>query len=410
MIEIREYIQVRRFFLVIILLLSFTLLRFFAVYYVSQNEVENTIFNKIADGVTIQTINADNQWADKYPYDTNALEKLEDKISGKKKVLQAYCVGGFPGATIINEVISALEMKVLDFNIDTDSKEYGDALYVEQAQENVVALKDFCVSVDIPFAYFSTPCPDNTAFYNNDLEKIDNFTIINRSHALVNGIRLSGVNTTVIAEEAASDNNIIEFDASNHWFAKDALYTARLISDKLNQEYGFDIDVSVFNSDNYENILERYPDIKEKIELNMGYEYEFLVPQKSNDFVMTYAEGYATYTGNFEEVFLKSVDDWNLEGGAYHSMTIISNSTIYDICNESPTVCDKKVLIIGDSSNWPVAMYLSQGVKEVIVIHNASFTGSIETYIKVTNPDAVLMVYNDAEFYEIYTEDAFDLR
>jgi len=94
-IEIREYIQVRRFFLVIILLLFFTLLRIFAVYYVSKNEVEGTIFNKIADGVTIQTINADNQWAEKYPYDKNALEKLEDKISGEKKVLQAFCVGGF---------------------------------------------------------------------------------------------------------------------------------------------------------------------------------------------------------------------------------------------------------------------------------------------------------------------------
>jgi len=301
-------------------------------------------------------------------------------------------------------------MKVLNFNIDTDSKEYGDALYVEQVQKNVLALKDFCVSVDIPFAYFATPCPNNTAFYNNELEKIDNFTIINRSHALTNGISLSGVNTTVIAEEAASDDNIIEFDSSSHWFSKDALYTARLISDKLNQEYGFDIDVSVFNSDNYEDILERYPDIKEKIQLNTGYEYEFLVPQKANDFVMTYAEGQAIYTGNFEEVFLKSVDNWNLDGGAYHGMTVISNSTIHDICNESSVNCNKKVLIIGDSFNWPVAMYLSQGVREVIVIHNASFTGSIETYIKATNPDAVLMVYNDAEFYEIYTEDAFDLR
>ncbi len=410
MLKIREYIQIRRFFFVIVFLLGFTLVRIIAVYYVSKNEIEASFFNRIAEGVTIQTVNNDDLWVEKYPFDTSALKKIEDSLMGKKKVLQAYCVGGFPGATIINDALNILETKVLNFNIETDSKEYGDALYVSQAEKNVKSLRDFCSSVNTPFVYFSTPCQDNVFYYNGEIDKINDHAIINRSHALANGINSLGIDTTVIAEKSAYDNNEILFDSSGHWFSKDALYTARVISSKLNEEYGFDIDLNIFNDDGYIDIFEKYPEIKDTIKSNMGYDYEFLIPNNSGSFVMSYAEGQATYMGGFEETFIRPVESWSLTGGAYHDMTVISNSLIHDIYNESIIDCDKKILIIGDSFNWPVAMYLSQGVREVIVIHNASFTGSIEAYIKATNPDAVLMVYNDAEFYEIYTEDAFDLR
>ena len=35
--------------------------------------------------------------------------------------------------------------------------------------------------------------------------------------------------------------------------------------------------------------------------------------------------------------------------------------------------CTKKVLVIGGSFNWPVSAYFSLGIRDVAVIHNASF-------------------------------------
>lgn len=70
----------------------------------------------------------------------------------------------------------------------------------------------------------------------------------------------------------------------------------------------------------------------------------------------------------------------------------------------------KKILIIGDSFNWILSSYLSSDIEYIDVIHNASFSDSIRKYIENTNPDMVMIIYNDAEFVNIYTEEAFDFQ
>ena len=66
--------------------------------------------------------------------------------------------------------------------------------------------------------------------------------------------------------------------------------------------------------------------------------------------------------------------------------------------------------MIGDSFDWPLCAYLAMGVEQLTFLHNASFTGSILSYIDATSPDAVLICYNDAEFHEVYTEEAYYLE
>ena len=70
----------------------------------------------------------------------------------------------------------------------------------------------------------------------------------------------------------------------------------------------------------------------------------------------------------------------------------------------------KKILIIGDSFNWILADYLITDIEYLDVIHNATFTESIQSYICKTKPDMVLIIYNDAEFVEIHTTDAYDFQ
>ena len=125
---------------------------------------------------------------------------------------------------------------------------------------------------------------------------------------------------------------------------------------------------------------------------------------------MTYAESDCR-KGSVEGVMLNPKEEWLMEGGAYHDMYRVKNSSIYSIKNK--TIGDKqkgKILVIGDSFNWPVSIYLATGVEQIDIIHNASFSGSLRAYIKENNPAAVIVCYNNAEFYETYTEDAFDMR
>ena len=72
--------------------------------------------------------------------------------------------------------------------------------------------------------------------------------------------------------------------------------------------------------------------------------------------------------------------EYNLEGGTYHDIFRISNSLVFEI-NNYDAVDDKEVLIIGDSFNWLVSLYLSLGIKKVTVVRNASFTGSLISHM-----------------------------
>ena len=200
------------------------------------------------------------------------------------------------------------------------------------------------------------------------------------------------------------------FDASSHWMPVDALFGAKTVAQVLNDEYGWDFDISIYNNENYKNLLDDYPTFQENIKNTLGYDYYFPIPLYDNQFKIEYAEQPFS-SGNFQEAFLKAPDEWDYSSGAYHDMFKLSNSLIYEIHNE--TVINnkgKRILVIGDSFNWPLSAYLSLGVEDLTIIHNASFTGSLETYIQKNNPDFVIMIYNDAEFYPVYTEDAYYLK
>ena len=114
------------------------------------------------------------------------------------------------------------------------------------------------------------------------------------------------------------------------------------------------------------------------------------------------------WEGDFTQVFLRPLEQWNADN-PYYGAFRISNSLFYDVENRD---CPegKTLLVIGDSYDWPVVSYLSLGVHRVTFLHNDSFSGSILSFIGQMHPDAVLVVYNDAEFWEQYTEAAYDFR
>ena len=200
----------------------------------------------------------------------------------------------------------------------------------------------------------------------------------------------------------------ITFDSSNHWKPADGLNCARIILHKMYNDYNFDLDYHVLDKENFYDLTSKYPQIKSIIEDRFGYCFSVLSPINSPCIELIYAEG-EPIIGSYESVIFNPIESWNMDGGAYHNVYTISNFLINSIHNDE-AFCNKKVLIIGDSFNWPVGSYLSLACEDVTIIHNASFIGSLISYIKKMNPDMVIMVYNDAEFYETYKEDAYFLK
>lgn len=362
----------------------------------------NKVIDYLLQGVSIQTVVTNDKWIEEYPFDKTQLDSYRDKVTAFEKSIESFCTSSIPFQKTIAAYANIFKERVYHYNADELESSHQNEKYIQQSVDNVVEFKHNLEEMGYPFFYVQTPSVEGIKFYTKGKKS----QIAERSYALTSKLEGLGVDLINIARDHAEG---IEFDASKHWFMKDAKNCAYIISDKLNSAYGFDIDLSVYDDSNFRDYLDNYPEIKKQIKENCEYDYSMPVPNDSKpSFTLTYAE-LSKVSGTFTEALINTEDAWNVKGNAYHDMVKINNSLIYEAEN-SEASAKKKLLIIGDSFNWPVASYLSLGIEDVIVLHNASFTGSIMSFIQKYDPDMVIIVYNDAEFYDVYTEAAYDFK
>lgn len=371
--------------------------------------ISNGITKRILNNLTIQSEKPDNTWKIKYPFSQNTYEEFEEKANQIKGYVNDYCTVSFPFRDIVNQSVKAYQSKLLHYSLDTNSGSYGNMEYILEPYANLVDFAKFCDDRGTPFLYVQTPSEDGVRYYRGEMEYIVNKNVVEREVLLTDSLTKAGIPVLNVGKETVNKYAYL-YDSSGHWFPAEGLMAAELIAQTMNNQYGFCFDLSKYRADDYKNVLDAYPDLSQEILDNCGYEYTLLIPNEVGEYIMTYAESDCR-KGSFEEVMLNPKEEWLMEGGAYHDMYRVKNSSIYSIKNK--TIGDKqkgKILVIGDSFNWPVSIYLATGVEQIDIIHNASFSGSLRAYIKENNPAAVIVCYNNAEFYETYTEDAFDMR
>ena len=365
---------------------------------------DNGLVRLLLRGVSIQTTISDSEWLIKYPYEVNGIDRVKEHIEDTQSALNSFCTVSFPGSDKINDIVGHGK-RLINYNVSAIHNEYENVEYVKSCVRNVKELQNFVLAEKMPFFYVQTPSIESVRYYCGEKMDGENTTAFDRAKAFV---IISEENKIDLIDVARDYPGEMVFDSTKHWMPKDGLRCAGIIAGKLNEKYGFGIDQRVYDIEAYSDLMLREQDLKTEISNLYGYEFGVFVPNFPTSYVLTYAED-KKWEGSFEETVLTDGSEWSSDSLPYHNVFREDNSLIYEYENEYAE-CDKKILIIGDSFSWPVAAYLSLGVKDVTVLHNASFNGSIVSYIKATKPDAVIMVYNDAEFYETYTEDAFYLK
>ena len=371
-----------------------------------EGKTDNIVAQFFLRHVTVQTVIEDDIWSVKYPFDESELQHYLSMVKKIEKSIENYCTTSFPGGGTINKVVSWLKTNVMHYDIASIPNSYDNQRYANDCAENVNEFKKNVNDLGIPFFYVQTPSQAGIDYYvDKSLIESKYFTIAERSYLFTNKLESDGIDVINYNRDMYAG---VTFDDSGHWKPHDGLECAKIISNKLNKDYGFSINMSSFDDEKFFDLLQDYPEIKQQIEEGHGYQFSLPCPKYDINYKMIYAEE-SEYEGSFEEVLLRPMEEWRMDDVAYHLVFRLSNSLIYDIYN-SDALCDKTVLIIGDSFNWPVSSYLSLGLKEVCVVNNSSFTGSIMSYIKQKEPDAVIVVYHDAEFYSEIVTDAFDFR
>lgn len=368
--------------------------------------IHSSKLDRILGNLTIQTEQIDPYWEERYPHQYTLLQKYQRAILSEEDTISAYCLTSLPNRRV-HATVSFYKSSVLHYQEDSINALYQNTSYIAEPATNTGDFANWLQGQNIPFLYVQTPNPDKVRYCQGDEQAFSDY--VQRDVALGRALQAMDVPYLDLAADYA-DSITFAFDQTNHWQPTTALQAAAAVAERLNDLYKAGLPTSCYQDDQYTDYLEEFPDQQQELLDVFGSPYTLPVPITGGCYTLTYAESDIT-KGTWPQVLLRPASEWRLlNDSAYFGTFQMVNSLIYNIRNEAPYAAPKKILVIGDSFNWALSSYLAVGVQQIDVLHNASFDGSIRTYIQKTNPDYVVVCYNDAEFYSEYTEKAFDFQ
>ncbi len=201
-------------------------------------------------------------------------------------------------------------------------------------------------------------------------------------------------------QDFSYDENFFKTD--HHWTPEAALKGAERTAEMLNESYGFDIDLSLYDREKYISTV--YPSFflgSQGKKTTLGYgapeDFELLIPSFDTRFHVSIANLVMDQTGPFDTAL---IDQSQLKALSYpwcyyqgNAYAAYGYSDRPEICIHNENVKDgKKILILKDSFGDAMVPYLSSGVSDIHELDLRLFTGSVQAYIDEYQPDLVMHV------------------
>ena len=187
------------------------------------------------------------------------------------------------------------------------------------------------------------------------------------------------------------------YKTDNHWTARTTIHAGRILGEKLNEIFDFNLNVGLLDANNFtERLAPRkwLGSIGEKViplyEKENFYTYS---PEFTTDINwVLYENIFFESSGNFDnlhELFNSNArEDKGVLGVAYPSFSFSQNNNLQD---------GKTILLIGDSFNIPFSKFLSLIFKEVYFINRRS--SLLDDYL-ANGPDVVVLGFDNTPFSE----------
>lgn len=271
--------------------------------------------------------------------------------------------------------------------------------------EKVTGFRDFLAEQGIPLLYVNEPVK-----YTDDKaisEELGIMTYVNdNADRMLARLSEAGIPTLDLRQAFSGEDSFFWFyRTDHHWTTSAGKVAAEAISEKLNSDLGFDIDLSLYSDEKM--IYTLYEDAwlgeqgKKLGESFVGMEdYTLIVP--SYDTLFTIRRDGEEYTGSFEEVLINNgimLPENNEDIYGAPSWHYIYRGNEGRITNEQNTD-GKKLLVLGDSYGSVTNVFLALGNRSVegIIMRDfiRDFDIDIRDYILQNDYDAVIISY--AEF------------
>ncbi|SEQ16459.1 SGNH hydrolase-like domain-containing protein, acetyltransferase AlgX [Lachnospiraceae bacterium NE2001] len=264
----------------------------------------------------------------------------------------------------------------------------------------MVSFNQFLQDNDIQLLYVNKPTK-----YNDDAFFYDNFgyeSYCNRNADLfLERIGKAGINYIDLRknmdEEGISSEDIF-YRTDHHWTTKAGLWATEIIADELNRDYGYKIDTSIYDIDNYSvnEWQECWLGEQGKL-LSRAYvgldDYTELKPKFETDFTL-YKDKGESEDGTFDDFIIE--DRYDTESNVYHAGSW--HYSYLRINNTNNLVDYGKVLMICDSYDHVTIPFLSLGVHHVdsLLLRGNVDELNLRDYILENGYDTVIISY--AEF------------
>ena len=339
-----------------------------------------------------------------------------ENVPGRTAAIEAYIgVQKLLGSRIIDgdDVVIKMDNGLLTFTRDELSEED-----LRICTENLADFCRFAQEEGADFLYVQTPSKVNK--YDNQLpEGYQDFMNPNADR-LMAGLEEARVPTLDLRDEIVED---LDFDSAfyasdHHWKPSTGLWAAGEILARLNADYGAGFDLEWVDPARY------HTEVIEDIFLGalgkktgLGYvpldDMELVLPDYETEFSMEITATGDVYSGDFAQAFL---DESQLERGDYYTKNPYAayfrdDQALVEV--ENALVDNgKRVLLLKDSFGLSTAPYMATAAEHLSVIDLRHFRGSLQEYVKETQPDMVVVMYNPQAIAapEGYHADLFDFR
>lgn len=265
--------------------------------------------------------------------------------------------------------------------------------------EKVLDFSDFLTSNNVDFLYVQAPYKISDDYnlspiYKNDTDKMmDNFLS-----------SLDGkVNYLDLREYVKGDNlsNLqLFFETDHHWKPQTGLWATKIISDYLNDNFDLNlyidnIEKNRFNYSDYNNSF--LGSLGRKVSLSNAKPENFtlITPKYDTKLHTIVRELNIDRIGTYEDTLidwskLNTIDYYNISPYTAYAH---GDKPLIEIHNELLSN-NKKILFIKDSFGEVVSPFLALENEYLSIIDPRAFNGSLKSYIKSYNPDAVIVMYN----------------
>lgn len=195
------------------------------------------------------------------------------------------------------------------------------------------------------------------------------------------------------------------YRTDHHWTAASGIWADGILCEHLNKTYGYDLDVSLFASENYDVVKAEQKMVgslgKKVTEVyTQSEDFYLYVPKYETNLDVFRSKENESVSGDIRDTLLNydllddavrpyDIDLYNFYGFGSQALIRIHNNDRTD---------EKHILLIKASFANCMYPYLAAAVEDIDVIDLREFEGSLEAYIQKENPDTVVVEYGLAMF------------